>query len=236
MALGVIAGSALREGEFARTGTRVEHTGVAMLDVDGTLVLQRHGLDTWSPPHRIDHRAHFAALLAAGVDRVLAISSVGSLRADWPVGTTVLADDYYAPNETICFYDDPRSHVVPNADPAWRATILDVWTASTATPLVDGGVYAQTRGPRFETPAEVRALTRVADLVGMTVAAEAILAAEVGIPFAAVCVVDNLANGLGERPLTIAEFQANVDANRGRLIADLDAVVPALAATPFPPS
>ena len=42
-----------------------------MLDVDGTLVLQRHGLDAWSPPHRIDHRSHVAALLGAGVDRVL---------------------------------------------------------------------------------------------------------------------------------------------------------------------
>jgi 5'-methylthioadenosine phosphorylase len=95
--LGVIAGSALRDSAFAGAGRRVVHGGVAMLDVDGTLVLQRHGLDSWSPPHRIDHRAHVAALLGAGVDRVLALSSVGSLRTDWPVGTCVLADDCYAP-------------------------------------------------------------------------------------------------------------------------------------------
>jgi 5'-methylthioadenosine phosphorylase len=229
VALAVIAGSALRDTDFARAGRRVEHGGVAMLEVDGTLVLQRHGLDRWSAPHRIDHRAHVAALLGAGVDRVLALSSVGSLRTDWPVGTCVLADDCYAPNETPSYHDDPRSHAVPGFDPAWRRTVRECWTASVTTPLVDGAVYAQTRGPRFETPAEVRALTQVADLVGMTVASECILTSEVGLPYAAICVVDNLANGLGATPLTLDEFQAGVTANRARLVADLDAVVPALA-------
>lgn len=232
MKLGVIAGSALRESAFAQGGVRMEHAGVPLLAVDGTIVLQRHGLDSWSPPHRIDHRAHMAALLDAGVDHILAISSVGSLRTDWPVGTCVLADDFYAPNETICFYDDPRSHIVPNSDPAWRDRVHTAWTAATATPIIDGGVYAQTRGPRFETPAEVRALAGVADVVGMTVASEAILATEIGLPYAAVCVADNLANGLGTTPLTIEEFDAGVAANRARLIADLDAVIPLLASSP----
>ena len=229
--LGVIAGSALRESEFARTGTRVVHAGVAVTDVDGTIVLQRHGLDEWSPPHRIDHRAHIRALLEAGVDRVLAISSVGSLRIDWLVGACAIVDDFYAPAETIAYYDDPRSHTVPRFDPSWRAEVITAWHATTATPVLDGGVYAQTRGPRFETPAEVRALTHVADLVGMTVAAECMLATEVGLPYAAICVVDNLANGLGDAPLTIDEFNAGVRANRARLIADLDTLIPLLAAT-----
>jgi 5'-methylthioadenosine phosphorylase len=229
--LAVIAGSALRDSEFARGGRRVMHGGVAMLEVGETLVLQRHGLDAWSPPHRIDHRAHVAGLLGAGVDRVLALSSVGSLRKDWPVGTCVLADDCYAPNETPSYHDDPRSHAVPGFDPAWRTAVLDTWRATTATPLVDGGVYAQTRGPRFETRAEVRALTAVADVVGMTVASECILTSEIGLPYAAVCVVDNLANGLGEQPLTLDEFRAGVAANRDRLVDDLDAVLPRLAAS-----
>jgi len=227
--LGVIAGSALRDSEFARDGRRVTHGGVDMLEVDGALVLQRHGLDEWAPPHRIDHRAHVAAFLGAGVNRVLALSSVGSLRTDWPVGTCVLADDCYAPNETPSYHDDPRSHAVPGFDPAWRTIVHDSWSAAVTTPLVDGGVYAQTRGPRFETPAEVRALTRVADLVGMTVASECILTSEVRLPYAAICVVDNLANGLGDAPLTMDEFQAGVRANRERLIADLDALLPRLA-------
>jgi 5'-methylthioadenosine phosphorylase len=106
--------------------------------------------------------------------------------------------------------------------------VLATWAEHAATPIVDGGVYAQTSGPRFETPAEVRALTRVGDLVGMTIAAECILSRELGLAYAAVCVVDNLANGLATAPLTVAEFQAAVESNRVRLLADLDAVLPVL--------
>jgi purine nucleoside phosphorylase len=64
----------------------------------------------------------------------------------------------------------------------------------------------------------------------MTVASECILTSEVGLAYAAVCVVDNLANGLGGAPLTLDEFRAGVAANRDRLIADLDALLPRLAA------
>ena len=75
----------------------------------------------------------------------------------------------------------------------------------------------------------MRALARVGDLVGMTLAAECILSRELGLAYAAVCVVDNLANGVAADPLTVAEFQAAVDANRVRLLADLDGVLPELA-------
>ena len=57
----------------------------------------------------------------------------------------------------------------------------------------------------------MRALAQVGDLVGMTIAAECILSKEVGLAYAAVCVVDNLANGLDQNPLTIDEFHAAVD-------------------------
>ena len=38
-----------------------------------------------------------------------------------------------------------------------------------------------------------------ADLVGMTIASECVVAGELGLPYAALCMVDNLANGIGER-------------------------------------
>jgi 5'-methylthioadenosine phosphorylase len=65
-----------------------------------------------------------------------------------------------------------------------------------------GGTYVQTRGPRFETIAEIATLSRSADLVGMTLASEATLACELGIPFSAICTVDNYANGLADGVLT----------------------------------
>jgi 5'-methylthioinosine phosphorylase len=229
--LAVIGGTGVRESTFGAGAVRTTVDDVPLLDAGGFVILQRHGIDTFVRPHEIDHASNLRALRAAGCDRVLGLSSTGSLRLDWPVGTTVCPDDFYAPQVTVTAHGDARSHSVPGFDPAWRSRVVGTWRARAATPIVDGGTYAQTSGPRFETPAEVRALTRIGDLVGMTIAAECILSRELGLAYAAVCVVDNLANGLAPEPLTIEAFQAAVAANRTALLADLDAVLPVLAGT-----
>jgi 5'-methylthioadenosine phosphorylase len=228
--LAVIGGTGVRESTFGAAAERTTVDGVTLLDAGAFVLLQRHGIDTFVRPHEIDHVANLRALHTAGCDRVLGLSSTGSLRLDWPVGTTVCPDDFYAPHVNVTAFDDARSHTVPGFDPTWRARVVDSWRAHAATPIVDGGVYTQTPGPRFETPAEVRALARVGDLVGMTIVAECILSRELGLAYTAVCVVDNLANGLAPEPLTIEAFHAAVQANRTALLGDLDAVLPALAA------
>ena len=97
------------------------------------------------------------------------------------------------------------------------------------TELIDGGVYAHTIGPRFETPAEVRALARVADVVGMTLAAETVLAREAGLAYAAVCSVDNLANGIADEALTVEEYRRGRDTTAASLNTALAAVLQTLA-------
>jgi 5'-methylthioadenosine phosphorylase len=206
---------------------------VALVETPDAVLLARHG-DTdlgegHVPAHRVDHHRNIAALCAAGCDRVLALGSVGSLRG-WPVGSMVAPFDIYAPQVNPSFHDDVLGHTVPGFDTAWRDLVLTTWEQAATSTLLDGGVYAQTTGPRFETAAEVRALAVHADIVGMTLAAELILAGEAGLAYAAVCVVDNLANGLATEPLTLDQFHAGVEANRNRLVADLRTVVPRLAA------
>ena len=51
-----------------------------ILDAGGYVVLARHGISSYRPPHRIDHAANLRAVLGAGCDRALAICSVGGLR------------------------------------------------------------------------------------------------------------------------------------------------------------
>ncbi len=160
---------------------------------------------------------------------MLALGSAGSLRLDLEVGSFVCPDDFYAPETAPTFYDDPRGHSVPGFDPGWRKRVLDAWRGASGMELVDGGVYAQTIGPRFETPAEVRALARVADVVGMTLAAETVLAGEASLAYAAICSVDNLANGLSDQPLTVEDYQRGRDLTAEALKAALEAVLPALA-------
>ena len=102
------------------------------------------------------------------------------------------------------------SHSGPSFDPILRTDLLKVLTSFNPHPA---GTYTQTRGPRFETPAEVRMLATAGHLVGMTCAHEATLCKEMALPYAVVCMVDNVANGLAEREITYEEFRVGVAKN-----------------------
>lgn len=199
------------------------------LDAGPLVALPRHGRDRSTPAHLLDHHAQVRALCELGCGRVLALGSVGSLRVDWPVGSLVCPEDFLAPAVAPSFYDDDRGHSIPGFDPEWRRMLLAAWPEG-AGELIDGGVYAQTRGPRFETPAEVRMLARDADLVGMTIAAEAILAREAGLAYAALCTIDNLANGLESDELTLERYSQGRDTTAPALLAALRELLPELAA------
>jgi len=194
----------------------------------GAVVLQRHGTDSYRLPHLIDHAANLRSVAEAGCDRVLAISSVGSLDTELGIGSIVCPDDFIALQLTVSTREDVSAHMLPGFDSAWRGTVLSAWEASGAGPLRDGAVYWQTNGPRFETPAEIRLIAAHADLVGMTVASECIVAGELGLRYAAICMVDNLANGIGAQPLSTEELERQRDVNAGRLRDDLDAALPEL--------
>jgi 5'-methylthioadenosine phosphorylase len=195
------------------------------------VVLQRHGSpDAYVLPHRIDHAANLRPLVADGCDRVLAICSVGSLRAGLGVGSFICPHDFIDLQTTITTFDDARGHTTPGFDSGWREAVLDAWRASGAGDLRDGGVYWQTKGPRFETAAEIRLIAAHANLVGMTLASECIIAGELGLRYAAVCVVDNLANGIGADALDVAGLEDDRLANATRLRDGLAAVLPQLGA------
>lgn len=71
--------------------------------------------------------------------------------------------------------------------------------------VVRGGTYGVTQGPRLETAAEIDRLARDGcSLVGMTAMPEAVLARELRLPYALVCIVVNPAAGRGAGPLDAA--------------------------------
>ena len=230
--LAIVGGHNLLGTEFAAGGrhrhVEVGDATVGVLECDGFVMLQRHGLGPYVAPHDIDHVANARALVELGCDRVLAIASVGSLRVDWPVGTFLVAADFVAltapppaigPGEVV--------HGVAAFDPVWRTRVWTAWDAHDA-PVLDGGVYWQTTGPRFETPAEIRVLAHVRGRgrhdrrLGMCR----------GMPGRA-----RLRPGLhrrqpreraGDAPLTTEEFDAGTATNRARVLHALDHVLPEL--------
>lgn len=219
--LAVVLGSnALGPGGKAIAAAGAEH---------GAAIVQRHNNGGYVLPHEIDHVANLRALVEQGCDRVLAIGSVGSLDAELPVGALLCPDDFIALHLGLSTFPDERAHRAPRFDPAWRAEVIEAWSSSGGA-LRDGGVYWQAIGPRFETPAEIRLMAAHADVVGMTIAAECIIAAELGLAYAAICVVDNLANGIRPGPLEIIELEAARAANALQLHDGLAAVLPRLGA------
>ena len=82
------------------------------------------------------------------------------------------------------------------------------------------GVYAYTRGPQYETPAEIRALRVLgADAVGMSTVAEAIAASHSGMKVLAVSCITNFAAGISGQPLSHAEVMENANASSKNSIA-----------------
>jgi purine nucleoside phosphorylase len=176
----------------------------------------RHGTDAASYilPHRINHPANFSALKSLGVEEVIAINSTGSLKQTLRPGMLVVPDDFIllSPGPTV-FHDKPV-HTTPTLDEALRRQLLESARAC-GIEVVDGGVYWQTAGPRFETRAEIRFMAQTADLVGMTMAGEAVIAKELSMAYASLCSVDNYAHGLVGQALTMDEILRHAHLNAG---------------------
>lgn len=201
---------------------------VAVTEDNAEAVVLRHGVESYTPPHLIDHGANLRRLAAAGCDRVLAIGSVGSLRPELGVGSFVCPDDFIALQLSLTTFDDARGHIPPGFDGRWRGAILDGWEASGAGAIEDGGVYWQATGPRFETPAEIRLMAAHAHVVGMTLASECIVANELGIAYAAVCMVDNLANGIEDNAIEVEQLEGQRERNAIALRDALATLLPEL--------
>ena len=213
--LGIITGTNLIGDEFKERSGRKKtiHTrygDVEIFEGSGAAFLPRHGITMDTPPHRINHRANIAALKESGVDGVICVCSTGSLNPEIPPGTLVVPQDYINFGMPMTFYDDEIRHIVPALDEGLRSRIVE------ASHGKDGGVYVQMHGPRFETKAEIRVLMQFADIVGMTMANEVTLCCEAGIPVAALCTVDNYANGVAaqEHGLSYEAIIGSVERNR----------------------
>jgi 5'-methylthioadenosine phosphorylase len=220
--LGIIGGSAFLDGvQLDDTSVREVPTPygtVAVHLAQDFVFLRRHGERGYRPPHRIPHHAHVLALHSLGVRRVAAFASAGALRVDLRPGDVVIPDDYLSWHAPPTFAGDDYLHIVPALDAEVRELLIRSahaleHAAEEPRTVEPRGVYAETRGPRFETKAEIRMIADYADVVGMTAASEATLCQERGIGYAVICIVDNWAHGVGPVPLALEEFRAQVARN-----------------------
>lgn len=158
---------------------------------------------------------------AAGCRAVVLTNGCGALRPHWLPGTPVLIRDHLnltatSPIEGANFVD-----LTDLYSPRLRALCREI------EPDLEEGVYAQFRGPHYETPAEIAMVGAIGgDLAGMSTALEAIAAREAGLEVLGISLVTNLAAGISGEPLSHEEvIQAGREA-AGRMGALLSAVLP----------
>jgi len=131
--------------------------GKVLLRIKGdNIFLQRHGLPP-VPPHRINHRANIWALKILGAEKIVSINSVGSLKIRLKPGKFVIPHDFISLWDIPTFYEDEARYLVAVMDKGARGYIIDMCRKIDLVP-VKRGIYIQTRGPRFETKAEINLL------------------------------------------------------------------------------
>ncbi|MBI2766646.1 MAG: S-methyl-5'-thioadenosine phosphorylase [Chloroflexi bacterium] len=157
--------------------------------------LARHGRRHTLLPSELPQRANFWALKSLEVQRVLAVSAVGSLREDYRPGELVVPDqiiDRTRGGRAATFFGEGVVAHVAFGDPfsdVMRQSVIAAAAAAGAG-AHDGGSYIVIEGPAFGTRAESELYRSWgASIVGMTALPEAKLAREAELPYALLAAV-----------------------------------------------
>ena len=158
--------------------------------------LPRHGRGHRIAPNELPFRANLHAMKQLGMDCVLGISAVGSLKAELVPGHFVLVDQFLdrtrGRTEESTFFGDGCVAHAHFADPVWEPLRKLALQAAKAAGAIahDGGTYICMEGPHFSTRAESRLYRSWGcDVIGMTNLQEAKLAREAEIAYATVALV-----------------------------------------------
>ena len=163
-----------------------------------------------------------------GAERLLVTNAAGGINLSFQPGDLMLITDQITslvPNplrgENLGQLGPRFPDMSTVYDKEWRDDIRAAATGC-GVPLREG-VYLQTPGPSYETPAEIRMFRGWgADAVGMSTAVEAIAARHMGMKVAGISCITNMAAGILEQPLCHEEVQetaAKVEDSFTRLVS-----------------
>jgi 5'-methylthioadenosine phosphorylase len=234
--IAIIAGTGIDEMGFLAAGsptrlvTRFGFADVveATMGDRQVIFVPRHGPAHSTPPSRINYRAQIAALAKAGVEAVIGVCAVGSLRADLGPGSFAILSDFVdlTKSRQATFFDSAEGPVV-HTDftqpycPAVSATLAEC-CEQVGVRCEPGAVYVGVEGPRYESPAEIRLYASWGgDVIGMTNLPEAVLAREAGLCYGALAIVANLAAGLSPTPLSHDDVRSAMASSAAKLQAIL---------------
>lgn len=191
--------------------------------------LPRHGLGHTLPPHKVPYRANLWALRELGVNAIFGPCASGSLQPDIHPGQFVILDQIIDRTwgRESTFFDGSGSpdgftavnHVTfaEPYDARLRQAAVDACRAE-GVAVHETGTVVVVNGPRFSTKGESRWYSGQGwHVVNMTQMPEAVLATELGIPYAALALITDYDVGLegvdGIEPVTMDEVFAMLERN-----------------------
>jgi 5'-methylthioadenosine phosphorylase len=179
--------------------------------------LPRHSKKHTIRPTDVNSRANIFALRKLGVQRILAPATVGSLREEFKPGDIVIVDQFIdrTTRREQSFYTGKRVCHISVAEPMCpevRRSLMDAADEADVN-AHKAGTYVCIEGPRFSTKAESR-LYRAwgADVVGMTLVPECVLAREAEICYATIATVTDY-DVWKEKPVSAEEVKKTMHEN-----------------------
>src|SRR3989338_9890625 len=226
------AETAVRETPFGAPSSPITLGTIGRQEV---AFIARHGVHHEFPPHKIPYKANLYAFRELGVSRVIAPAAVGSLKPEIKPGDFVIPDQFVnlSNREDTFFNEVPVTHVSA-ADPycpELRKLIVEM-AKPLQLPVHEGGTVVVVNGPRFASRAESAFYQKNGwDIINMTQYPECILAREMEMCYASVCLVTDYDVGVdGGHPVSAQQVAEGFKENSGklkRLILDCIPNVPA---------
>ncbi len=203
--IGIIGGSALyqiEDLEIVETkkvdtpfGEPSDEFIIGKLEGRDVVFLPRHHKSHSLLPTEINFRANIYAFKVLGVDRIISVSAVGSLKAEKAPLDMVLVDQFIDrtnQGRATTFFGDGIVAHVSFAEPVCPELKETIYNANKDLDIKihDGGTYVNMEGPAFSTKAESFLYKSWgADVIGMTNIQEARLAREAGICYMTIAMV-----------------------------------------------
>ena len=156
-----------------------------------------------------------------GIEVLFLTNAAGGIKEGFQVGDFMMITDHissFVPSPLIGENVSELGERFPDMTHVYDGELQDLirTVAQEERISIQEGVYLQTSGPNFETPAEIRMYARLgADAVGMSTACEAAAARHVGVRVCGISCISNMASGLSSEALSHLDVQAVADRRAG---------------------
>jgi len=241
--IGIIGGTGLYDPKLLKNVQEVDVNTPYGVPSDSFIVgelagrsvafLPRHGRRHTIRPTDVNSRANMYAFKKLGVTRVLAVSTVGSLKEEYMPGDIAFVDQFIdrTTRREQSFYTGDKVCHISVAEPMCpeiRKTLIAV-AKNANIKAHPTGTYVCIEGPRFSTKAESKMFQQWgADVVGMTMVPECVLAREAELCYASIATVTDY-DCWKDHPVSAEEIVKTMKANIEkvkRIIVDTVAVLP----------